>query len=223
MDTDAMQLQKELMQMEIEKLRLELEMAKLNRTQGATLGKSAARTEGDEVLRYSRIVRGVLSNMPESEPLVPSWFSGVETMLNSLHVPDNIRGATILPYLTEKMRMVANLITADAMPSYADLKREILEELQLAPAEYRYLCYRSRRDEKESWGQLASRLGDFFGYYLKSSEAVSLDALRQLLEADQLKHTIHRDTRAYIELSEKGKWLPPAEVAKLARLVRLLW
>ncbi|KAG0415666.1 hypothetical protein HPB47_007149 [Ixodes persulcatus] len=205
MDTDAMQLQKELMQMEIEKLKLELEVAKLNRTQGATLGESAARTEGDEVLRYSRIVRGVLSKMPESEPLVPFWFSGVETMLNSLHVPDNIRGVKILPYLTEKMRMVANRIAADAMPSYADLKREILEELQLALAEYRDVFYRSRRDEKQSWGQCVSRLGDFFGYYLKSSEVVSLSALRQLLVADQLKRTMRRDTRAYIELSEKGK------------------
>ncbi|KAG0417369.1 hypothetical protein HPB47_005663 [Ixodes persulcatus] len=97
-----------------------------------------------------------------------------------------------------------------------DLKREILEELQLAPVEFRDLFYRLRRDEKESWGQFASRLGDFFGFYLKSSEVVSLDALRQLLVADQLKRTMHRDTRAYTELSEKGKWLPPAEVAKLA-------
>ncbi|KAG0421973.1 hypothetical protein HPB47_002171, partial [Ixodes persulcatus] len=72
------------------------------------------------------------------------------------------------------------------------------------------------REEEESWGQFVLRLGDFFGYYLKSSEVVSLDALRQLLVADQLKRTMHRDTRAYIELSEKGKWLPPAEVAKLA-------
>ncbi|KAM7293445.1 uncharacterized protein ISCGN_026575 [Ixodes scapularis] len=76
MDSKALQLRKELMKMEIEKLKLELEVARLARAQDTTSGASAARTEGDEVLRYSRIVRGVLSNMPESEPLVPSWFAG---------------------------------------------------------------------------------------------------------------------------------------------------
>ncbi|XP_042148076.1 uncharacterized protein LOC121836861 [Ixodes scapularis] len=216
MDSNALQLRKELMEMEIEKLKLELEVARLARAQDTTSGASAARTEGDEVLRYSRIVRGVLSNMPESEPLVPSWFSGVESMFNSLHVPESIRGAMILPFLTERMRSVANRIAADAMPSYDDLKGAVLEELQLAPAEYRELFYKTRKDEKESWGQFASRLGDFLGYYLKSSEVTSMEMLRQLLIADQLKRTMHRDTRAYVDLSEKGKWLPPAEVAKLA-------
>lgn len=150
MDSNALQLQKELMEMEIEKLKLELEVARLARVQDTTSGASAARTEGDEVLRCSRIVRGVLSNMPESEPLVPSWLSGVESIFNSLHVPENIRGAMILPFLTERMRSVANRIAADAMPSYGDLKRAMLEEHQLAPAEYRELFYKTRKDEKES-------------------------------------------------------------------------
>lgn len=39
----------------------------------------------------------------------------------------------------------------------------------------------------------------------------SLETLRQLLIADQLKRT-----RAYVNLSEKGKWLPLEDVAKLA-------
>ncbi|XP_040061897.1 uncharacterized protein LOC120836874 [Ixodes scapularis] len=216
MDSNVLQLRKELMELEIEKLKLEMEVARLARAQDVTSGASAARTEGDGVLRYSQIVRGVLSNMPEAEPLVPSWFSGVESMFNSLHVPESIRGAMILPFLTERMRSVANRIAADAMPSYDDLKGAMLEELQLAPAEYRELFYKTRKDEKESWGQFASRLGDFLGYYLKSSEVTSLEMLRQLLIADQLKRTMHRDTRAYVDLSEKGKWLPPAEVAKLA-------
>lgn len=90
MDSNALQLRKELMEMEIEKLKLELEVARLARAQDSTSGASAARTEGGEVLGYSRIVRCVLSNRLESEPLAPSWFSGLETMFNSLHMPEEI-------------------------------------------------------------------------------------------------------------------------------------
>ncbi|KAM7313013.1 hypothetical protein ISCGN_002934 [Ixodes scapularis] len=84
--------------------------------------------------------------MPESEPLVPSWFSGVESMFNSLNVPESIRAVMLLPFLTERMRSVANRIAADAMPSYDDLKGAVLEEFQLAPAEYRELFYKTNPD-----------------------------------------------------------------------------
>lgn len=204
-----------MMEMEIEKLKLELKIFKVRAGQGVTLTEGASRTGGSEVLRYAQTVRGVLSIMPESEPLVPSWFSVAETMFASFQVLENIRRALIMPFLTEKMRAVASRVGEGVMPEYTKLKETILQELQLSPAEYRDMFYTSRKLNDESWGQFAARLGDILEYYLKGCEINSMEDFKQLFVADRIKRVLSPNTRAYVELNETKGWLTPQEVANL--------
>ncbi|CAN7988806.1 unnamed protein product [Ixodes hexagonus] len=90
-------------------LRLELELEHIrsrNRTQDS--GGGMGFNLRDEVLSFSKYMKGVLTPMPSSEILVPSWSDGVENVFETYEVPERLRGYLIRPYLTEGLRALVN-------------------------------------------------------------------------------------------------------------------
>ncbi|XP_064462156.1 uncharacterized protein LOC135372478 [Ornithodoros turicata] len=208
----------ELEKLRLERLRLELELckAKAARTSEASYTLGEFKDNGDQILKYSQLMRGVLTMIPDAESRVPSWFDGVETMFLSFAVPDEIKGAIIMPFLTEKVRGAVSRGVTGKLISYDELKERVLSEMRLSPAEY-YRMFRSAvKQEDETWVQLATRLTSYWEFYVKSREVSDFDKLMELVVADQMKMTMSEGMQSYVALNESEKWLKPEELAKLA-------
>ncbi|CAN8008682.1 unnamed protein product [Ixodes pacificus] len=117
-------------------IRLELELEHLrsgNRTR-ASGGGIEFNLRG-EVLSPLRLMKGVLTSMPSSEILVPSWFDGVENVFETFEVPERLRGYLVRPYFTESMRALVNRLNVGEKSGYGAVKERVLLELGLSRAE----------------------------------------------------------------------------------------
>lgn len=73
-------------------------------------------------------------------------------------------------------------------------------------------------------GSVCFQDGGPFGVLRQGCEIKSLDEIKELLVADQVKGVMHANTRAYVELKETQIWLKPQEVAELAvKYERTYW
>lgn len=94
-------------------VRLELELERVRaENRPRTSGGGAELNLREEVLSFSRLMKGVLTQMPSSELLVPSWFDGVENVFATYEVPERLRGSLVRPYFTERMRALVNRLSA---------------------------------------------------------------------------------------------------------------
>ncbi|CAN7940237.1 unnamed protein product, partial [Ixodes hexagonus] len=119
-------------------LRLELELEHLrsgNRTRAS--GGGMEFNLRDEVLSFSRLMKGVLTPMPSSKILVPSWFDGVENVFETYEVPERLRGYLIQPYLTESPRALVNRLPVGETSGYGAVKERVLLALRLSGTEGR--------------------------------------------------------------------------------------
>lgn len=213
-----LQTQLEVQKLELEKLKmqLELERIKLAQMQASPKSVGSAAVSRSRVGEYARELKSVLAPMPVSEPLVPAWFKSVETMFSNFEVPEDVQGAIILPYLTEKMRAVATHHGQGGILAFKKLKEKVLAELKLTANEYSRLFNVSRKAEGESWSQFASNLQSLYDHYLESRQIKTLDDLKELVVSDRLKRVLPEDVRSYVILNETGEWLKPMQIAQLA-------
>ncbi|CAN7987508.1 unnamed protein product [Ixodes pacificus] len=117
-------------------IRLELELEYLrsgNRTRAS--GGGMEFNLRDEVFRFSRLMKGVLTPMPSSDILVPSWFDGVENVFETYEVPERLRGYLVRPYFTESIRALVNRLNMGERSGYGAVKESVLLELGLSRAE----------------------------------------------------------------------------------------
>ncbi|KAG0431669.1 hypothetical protein HPB47_021568 [Ixodes persulcatus] len=82
-----------------------------------------------------RLMKGVLTPMPSSDTLVPSWFDTVENVFERYMVPERLRGYLVRPYFTESMRALVNRLNVGERSVYGAVKERILLELGLSRAE----------------------------------------------------------------------------------------
>ncbi|KAG0443979.1 hypothetical protein HPB47_014320 [Ixodes persulcatus] len=88
----------------------------------------------DQVLSYSRLMKRVLTPMPSSDTLVPSWFDTVENVFERYMVPGRLRGYLVRPYFTESMRALVNRLNVGERSGYGAVKERVLLELRLSRA-----------------------------------------------------------------------------------------
>lgn len=113
-------------------VRLELELERLRGENSPRAGAHGAeRSLREEVLSFSRLMKGVLTQIPSSELLVPSWFDGVENVFETYEVPERLRGSLIRPYFTERMRALVNRLPVGEASEYTAVKKRVLLELKL--------------------------------------------------------------------------------------------
>ncbi|KAG0424116.1 hypothetical protein HPB47_000102 [Ixodes persulcatus] len=113
-------------------VRLELELQRVHaESRPRTSGGGAELNLSEKVLSFSRLMKDVLTQMPSSELLVPSWFDGVENVFATYEVPERLRGSLVRPYFTELMRPLVNRLPVSEASDYGAVKERVLSELKL--------------------------------------------------------------------------------------------
>ncbi|CAN8013939.1 unnamed protein product [Ixodes persulcatus] len=120
-----------------------------------------------------------------------------------------------MPVLTERVRYLLRSLGQDDCFDYESVKRAVLSELKLTPAEYldRFDSAAKRKDE--TWPQFASRVRTYFTYYLQVRGADTQETVTELMVADRIKASLSTDGLEYVRLSEGETWLKPVEVARV--------
>ncbi|KAH6925371.1 hypothetical protein HPB50_004238 [Hyalomma asiaticum] len=91
------------LKLEIEALKLQLELEKLKSArvlQDATQAQSQTSGLG----RYAKDIKAVLAPMPADDTMIPAWFKNADSLLKTLAIPEEMQGALILPFLSDKIR-----------------------------------------------------------------------------------------------------------------------
>lgn len=205
----------------LEKLKLEIELCRVKMQlvemeNERPVASNRPNVDRCRVGEYAREMKGVLTSMPESEALVPAWFTSVETVFTNFEVPGDVQGPILLTYLNERMRAVIARKGNGQMLDYDELKQTVLNELRLTPGEYKRLFFQARKTDGESWNQFTRRLETLFDHYVVSRKIKTLEELRSLMIADRLKAVMPEETRSYLMLTEADTWLKPCKLAELA-------
>ncbi|KAH6942027.1 hypothetical protein HPB50_027471 [Hyalomma asiaticum] len=122
------------LKLEIEALKAQLEIEKLKTARFLKNG-AQGRSETSKLGRYAKDLKAVLVPMPADHTMIPAWFKMADSLLKMLEVPEEMQGALILPFLTEKVKtsMVSQSLSGTC--SYVELKEKVLKELKLTQTE----------------------------------------------------------------------------------------
>lgn len=148
---------------------------------------------------------------------VPIWVDEVEKMFSTYRVPDEARMHLIMPALTVRVRYLLRNLDLEDCAVYEQVKRAMLDELQLAPPEYREPFDSTSKRKDENRMQFASRVRTYLSYYLRAREAESKETMLELLVADRLKASLSPDRLENVPLHEGETWLRAHEIAKVSQ------
>ncbi|KAH6927813.1 hypothetical protein HPB50_008949 [Hyalomma asiaticum] len=123
------------LKLEIEALRLQLEVEKL-KTARFLQNAAQGRSETSGLGRYAKDLKAVLVPMPADATMIPAWFKMADSLLRMLEIPEEMQGAPILPFLTEKVKTSVVSQSLSGTCSYGELKEKVLKDLKLTPTEY---------------------------------------------------------------------------------------
>ncbi|KAH9375247.1 hypothetical protein HPB48_010220 [Haemaphysalis longicornis] len=98
---------------------------------------------------------------------------------------------------------------------YEVVKKAVLEELRLSPAEYIDRFAKAAKRNDETWLQFGSRVGTQFDYYLKSRKVETKEEAAALMVADRSKNSLSAEGLEYVRLREAETWLKPTEIANV--------
>ncbi|KAH9374729.1 hypothetical protein HPB48_022191 [Haemaphysalis longicornis] len=88
---------------------------------------------------------------------------------------------------------------------YEVVKKAVLPELRLSPAEYLDRFSKAARRNDETWSQFASRVGTLFLYYLKTRKVETKDEVVALMVADRIKNSLSTEGLEYVRLRERTR------------------
>ncbi|KAG0443316.1 hypothetical protein HPB47_015056 [Ixodes persulcatus] len=165
----------------------------------------------DPVAQCAKVLKGY--RLP-CDADVPLWFDEVEKLFTTYQVPDSSRVHLIMPVLTERVRYLLRSLGQDDCLDYESVKRAVLSELKLTPAEYLDRFDRAAKRKDETWAQFASRVRTYFTYYLQVRGADTKETVTELMVADRIKASLSTDGLEYVRLREGETWLKPVELRK---------
>ncbi|KAH6934699.1 hypothetical protein HPB50_027214 [Hyalomma asiaticum] len=148
------------LKLEIEALKLQLEVEKL-KTARFLQNAAEARSETSGLGRYAKDLKAVLVPMPADDTMIPAWFKMADMLLKMLGVPEEMQGALILPFLTEKVKTSVISQLRSGTFSYGDLKEKVLRELRLTPTEYRRCFLETKKEVREQSCDRTKLTGSF--------------------------------------------------------------
>ncbi|XP_042150124.1 uncharacterized protein LOC115312794 [Ixodes scapularis] len=224
-ESEAVRIRRLELEFELRKAQLQIESEERIACRMAQLGKESGRPSSsgsetddqrhaglDSVAQCANVLKGY--SLP-CDADVPLWFDEVEKLFTTYQVPDSGRVHLIMPLLTEPVRYLLRSLGQDDCLDYESVKRAVLSELKLTPAEYldRFDSAAKRKDE--TWAQFASRVRTYFTYYLQVRGADTQEAVTELMVADRIKASLSTDGLEYVRLREGETWLKPVEVARV--------
>ncbi|XP_072141607.1 uncharacterized protein [Dermacentor andersoni] len=219
-DPEAMAVRR--LELELEKVRLQLECERiaLRRVELEQSGRPPSVSEGSDLRRastdgISQCAKVLKAYRLPCDADVPIWFDEVEKLFSSFQVPEHSRVHLIMPALTERVRYLLRSLNDEECTDYETVKKAVLDELKLTPAEYLGRFEKASKRKEETWAQFASRARTYLAYYLQSRNANTKEAMTELMVADRMKASLSSEALEYVLLREGEEWFKPVEVAKV--------
>jgi hypothetical protein len=183
-----------------ERVRLEREAA----TAGGARSASSASSDADGPAtgrdrHHLARPRDLIAPMPEESPDVPGFFSSYELACEVHGIPRDQWHIFITPLLNAKARMAHARLGREGVGDYAKVKEAVLDHFRLTPEAYLQQFRSASRAADESYAQLAVRMRDIQGYYIKARGIETLDDLLEDMLAEQLKDSLPAQVREYVE------------------------
>jgi len=92
---------------------------------------------GTRIKKFGDIMKNVLPKMPVEDVELPLYLESVEAMFDLYRVPDDLKCALLMPFLSEKAKKLIRRLPANQMDTYVKLKAALLREFRLTPQQYR--------------------------------------------------------------------------------------
>src|SRR6218665_931585 len=172
-------------------------------------------SSGSKIKKFGDILKNVLPNMPSEDVELPLYLESVESLFNLYQVPDDLKCALLMPFLSEKAKRLVRRLPAIQMNTYVNLKAALLREFRLTPQQYRAQFVKAEKVASESWMQFATRLRTYLRFYLESRGADTLQKLQDLWVADRMKECMSFGVRSHIVAKEGDGWFDPIRLAEL--------
>ena len=183
-----------------------------------TKNEEKEKTKEAQTKKFGELMKNVLPIMPENEYEVPVYMQTIENMFDLYSVPNDIRPALLMPYLSVKAKKIVCNMKADEMKSYDGIKKALLREFRQTAKEYRnQFLYMNKRYE-ESWNSFMNRLRVQWQYYLNSRNITTFEKLIDLIIADRLKDSMQYHMRAYVVSKEADETFESSKIADLANI-----
>ncbi|XP_077564545.1 LOW QUALITY PROTEIN: uncharacterized protein LOC144180009 [Haemaphysalis longicornis] len=196
-----------------ERLRkLELETRAGTQTPTGSDSDEGRRPGLDPVTQCAKVLKGL--KLP-CDADIPLWFDEVERLFVTYGVPESSRVHLVVPALSERVRYMLRGLGDSECNDYEVVKKAVLQELRLSPAEYLDRFAKAAKRNDETWSQFASRVGTQFDYYLKSRKVETKEEVVALMVADRIKNSLSAERLEYVRLREAETWLKPPEIANV--------
>ena len=183
-----------------------------------TKNEETEKTTEAQTKKFGELMKNVLPIMPENESEVPVYMQTIENMFDLYSVPNDIRPALLMPYLSVKAKKIVCNMKADEMKSYNGIKKALLREFRQTAKEYRnQFLYMNKRSE-ESWNSFMNRLRVQWQYYLNSRNITTFEKLIDLIIADRLKDSMQYHMHAYVVSKEADETFESSKIADLANI-----
>ena len=182
------------------------EELKLKRSEKAHRDSTAVK-----IKTWGDALRNTISKMPNEGTDVVSWFVSAYRLIEQLSVPADLQAILILPYLSDRAKLLTSKCDQLHSAKYENIKRFLLKELHLSPAVYLEKFNSLTQDKNETYSQFSPRLMSLFKYYLDSRKIdQSYDKLTDLMVYDTVKSCLNPALSRYVlslEANHKEGWI----------------
>ena len=148
--------------------------------------------------RYGDALRGTFSRMPSDAADLPAFFENAERLFSEVQAPQEMRAQLLLPYLSDKARVIVSKMDQKRASSYKDVKALILREYKMTPLAYYHKYQTATKQTDETYVMFINRLKTLLGYYIASRHVSTFDKLISLLVADHTKAMLTTDCLNHI-------------------------
>jgi hypothetical protein len=157
---------------------------------------------------FGSMLKNVMPRFSSDVADVPMFFEGVEKLLSSFEVPDDLKAKLLLPYLSDKAKSLLLRLEQAKQEKYSEVKAFLLNEFKLTPIQFKERFDRATRNRDETCTMFCSRLKNLLTYYCNSRQVKeNFKTLFSLLIADKIKSTLPEACLDHVLTSEGDKWL----------------
>ena len=135
MRTDEMKIRTAELDAHQEQLRLETEKVRLEQER-LRLQIENAENPAAQIKKYGDALRGAIGRIPTDPADLPSFFDNAERLFDEIKAPLAYRAQLLMPYLSDKARVLVGRMDQTKASDYAEVKKLLLREFKLTPWAY---------------------------------------------------------------------------------------
>lgn len=175
---------------------------------------SSADTDLDTLLRFLKLLRGVVPKMPETVAEFPLWFANMECVFKVYCVPEAPECKLTLQFLSSDCRAEAARFMSRQQCTFTQLKLHVFEFMGLLPERLHELFGETEKLPDETWWSASVRASAILDAYLESRNVRSFEELKELLISDRIKAITGPEASRHVVLTECGSWMKPKELSR---------